>query len=166
MKATRRDPARTTDPDDRYRRPRTPLIIPAAAAERAATRYVVDETTGCWISTYSRGSHGYAQVGWHETPAPNPVRRCTTAHRAAWVHHTGKQIPEGMTVDHMCKNQPCVNPGHLRLLTNFENARRTRNRDWPLGRCIEGHPNSELREFNGALNCRICAVKWVGRLVP
>lgn len=159
MKATRRDLARTIHPDDRYRRPKTPLVIPAAAAERAATRYEVDESTGCWISTYSRASHGYAQVGWSEKTL-TARNRMTTAHRAAWVHHSGKQIPEGMTVDHMCKNRPCVNPGHLRLLTNFENARRTSDRDWPLGRCINGHPNSELREFSGRLHCRICEAKW------
>lgn len=81
----------------------------------------------------------------------------TTAHRAAWVHANG-QIPEGMTVDHRptCDKR-CVNVDHLRLLTNFENGRRTFGRDWPLGQCANGHPNSDLfTQPNGRRRCRKC----------
>ncbi len=87
------------------------------------------------ISTYSVGSHGYAQVGWWD----GEKHRMTTAHRAAWVHHNGQQVPDGQTIDHTCKNRRCVNPKHLRVLVNLENARRTSGRDWPLGTCRHGH---------------------------
>lgn len=127
----------TVNSDKRFRRPRTPVVIPERAARRAATAYVV--VGECWVSTYSVGSHGYAQIGWD---VGEGRRRATTAHRAAWVHFTGAQIPTGMTVDHLCKTRKCVNPAHLRVLTNFENARRTSGRDWPVGACAHGHPNS------------------------
>ncbi|AXH44432.1 HNH endonuclease [Arthrobacter phage MargaretKali] len=70
-------------------------------------------------------------------------------------------VPLGHTIDHTCKQKRCVNPNHLRILTNYENARRTDGRDWPLGQCVNGHPNSELRDFaNGdgktKRRCRIC----------
>jgi hypothetical protein len=91
-------------------------MIPSRAAERAATRYVVDES-GCWISTYSVGSHGYAQVGWQQ----GDLRNMTTAHRAAWTFYNGP-IPDGLTVDHICHVRRCVNPAHLRLLTRSENG--------------------------------------------
>lgn len=101
----------------------------------------MDATTGCHVSTYSVAGHGYAQIGWH---TKGDKRRGTTAHRAAWVAATGKQIPDGMVVDHLCKNRRCVNVEHLRVLSNFDNARRTYGRDWPLGdgECINGHPAS------------------------
>lgn len=111
--------------------------IPARVAERAATRAVfVGE---CLISTYSLGSHGYAQVGW--TEGSKDERYVTTAHRAAWVHYHGRQLDPGETVDHLCHNRPCVRREHLRALVNLENARRNApGRDWPVdGRCRHGH---------------------------
>lgn len=128
--------------------PRTPLNIPERVAERAATRYTVDEE-GCWISTYSTGSHGYAQVGWND----GTKVRTTTAHWAAWVYAHGP-IPPLATVDHLCKRRRCVRPAHLRLLSNYENARRTWGRDWPEGQCVNGHPNAELIVADGGRRIR------------
>lgn len=155
MKATRfTGPAVNVTP---ARAPRTPFSIPQRAAERAAVKYVED-AAGCHISTYSTGSHGYAQIGWQ---VGEGRRRATTAHRAAWVYAHGVQIPEGMTIDHLCKERRCVNPEHLRLLTNFENARRTDGRDWPIGECANGHPNSEvIRTSKGRHHCRTCMTTW------
>ncbi|MFG3639110.1 HNH endonuclease signature motif containing protein [Micromonospora sp. NPDC047762] len=130
------------------------IDVPAKAARRAASSYVEDEQ-GCYISTYSVNSSGYAQIGWVISLDPKRSRM-TTAHRAAWVDTNGP-IPAGMTVDHLCKSRRCVRVDHLRLLSNFENARRTNGRDWPLGTCINGHSNSELRtEPSGRRRCRRC----------
>ena len=136
----------------RPRLPKERIISPERVAARAATRFVVDER-GCHISTYSVASHGYAQIGWQDSEK----RTVVTAHRAAWVHANG-QIPEGMTIDHKCKSRRCVNVGHLRLLSNYENARRTSGRDWPLGECANGHPNDHLFLTDGGrkVRCRIC----------
>ncbi len=137
------------------------VFIPAAAAERAYRNSDPDET-GCHISRYAilsnnKGSR-YAQIGWSETNEHG--RGTTTAHRAAWVHVHG-QIPEGMTIDHTCKNGQCVNVDHLRMLSNFDNARRTSGRDWPLGQCIKGHSDSELvTNSRGRQECRICRKEW------
>ena len=129
------------------------MIIPRRVAVRAATRYIVQN--GCYISTYSTASHGYAQIGWQEASE----RFGTTVHRAAWVCMNG-QISDGMTVDHTCKNGRCVRGEHLRLLSNYENARRTAGRDWPLGTCIRGHPNSALQvRPEGKMICATCATE-------
>ena len=126
--------------------------IPERVAQRALTRYTLDPSTGCHISTYSVASHGYAQIGWHE----DGERTVTLVHRVVWAATFGP-IPEGMTVDHMCKRRTCCNVEHLRLLTNYENARRTDGRDWPVGRCINGHPNSEsYQQPRGKRICRPC----------
>lgn len=113
--------------------------IPDRVAERAATRYVEDEN-GCYISTYSVGSHGYAQVGWCEEGKVN----MTTAHRAAWVYYAGQQ-PVG-TVDHTdhC-NRRCVRGSHLRDISNQENARRNRPDANPdLAVCLNGHDSERV----------------------
>lgn len=128
-----------------------PFSPPQRVVERVLSKVEIDPVTGCHISTYSTGSHGYAQVGWHV----DGVRTMTLAHRVAWIAEHGA-IPEGMTVDHTCKRRQCVNVAHLRLLTNHENGRRTFGRDWALGQCINGHPNSELRMWAGRLRCRVC----------
>lgn len=110
------------------------VSIPYRVAKRAATRYEVDGEH--WVSTYSVASHGYPQIGWQDEGGR---MRGTTAHRAAWVHHNGRQLNLGETVDHECKNVLCVRPDHLRALPNLENARRTSGRDWPVGTCRHGH---------------------------
>lgn len=109
--------------------------------------------SGCLVSRYSVGSHGYAQVGWVE----DGRKTVTLCHRVVWEHVHGP-VPVGMTVDHVCHNARCVEESHLRLLSNFENARRTNGRDWPLGECANGHPNSELRRYGKSkIHCRPCA---------
>jgi len=138
------------------RRPSKPFDIPARVAARAAERFFLATDTGCHISTYSVGSHGYAQIGWNDPG----IRQVVGAHRAAWVDTHG-QIPAGMTIDHTCKEKRCVRVDHLRMLDNYENGRRTDGRDWPLGQCANGHPNSELVLVgNGAktprLRCSKC----------
>lgn len=134
------------------RKPRTPIVIPDRVALRALRRFTVDES-GCHVSTYSVGSHGYAQIGWHDREVGRQVM--VTAHRAAWSAVFG-QVPEGMTIDHTCKNRRCVNVAHLRLMSNFENARRTSGRDWPLGECVNGHPNELLEFVSGKWRCAAC----------
>jgi hypothetical protein len=128
--------------------------IPQRVLDRARQRIVAGDND-CAISTYSVGSHGYAQIGWTE----GGKSHMRLAHRVVWEAEHG-EIPEGMTVDHLCKTRKCVNVDHLRLLTNFENARRTSGRDWPLGECVNGHPNSALRLHGAKSVCGSCSADW------
>lgn len=136
------------------RRPWNSATIPDRVKERAATRWEADGD--CWISTHSTASHGYAQIGWS---SPDE-RKIVLAHRASWEHSMGP-VPLGYTLDHLCKQKRCVNPAHLRILPNYENARRTAGRDWPLGQCAHGHPNSESYvQPAGKRICRPCKKRW------
>lgn len=51
------------------------------------------------------------------------------AHRLSWEIEHG-DIPDGLFVDHACHNTYCVNPQHLRLVTNKENIE---NRTYETG---------------------------------
>jgi hypothetical protein len=48
-------------------------------------------------------------------------RRMILAHRLAWELAFGP-IPPGLQVDHVCRVRLCVNPAHLRLATQKQNA--------------------------------------------
>lgn len=152
-------------PKTNYRDPKrwNTVSVPERVAERAYTRHEVNED-GCWVSTYSTASHGYAQIGWQNKGS----RHVVLAHRAAWTHVNG-QVPIGMTLDHLCKNRRCVNPAHLRLLPNWENARRNQGDDWEFGTCRNGHPDTRLTvvarkaksgRIYDALMCRDCRADY------
>ena len=54
------------------------------------------------------------------------IFRGNQAHRWAYQQWCG-QIPEGLVIDHLCKNPGCVNPDHLEAVTQRENLRRSDN---------------------------------------
>ncbi|KDS94138.1 hypothetical protein DHOM_02780 [Dermabacter hominis 1368] len=106
-------------------------------------------------------SHGYAQIGWQD----KGCRQVVTAHRASWVHFNG-QIPEGMTIDHICRNRQCINPDHLRLMSNLDNARgggglHLNKPKATTKTCIRGHVVLEFT--NGDKRCRECHQEWARR---
>ena len=74
----------------------------------------------CLVSSYSTGSHGYTQIGWHDGDIGRS--RMVLGHRVAWFAEHG-QLPEWPdTIDHICRNRRCGKPEHLRVLDNKENA--------------------------------------------
>lgn len=125
------------------------MITPQRVVDRLLANVAVDPN-GCHVSRYSRGSHGYSQIGWNESGKVH----MRLGHRVAWEATHGP-IPEGMTIDHLCRNKPCVNVAHLRLLTNSENGRRNW-RDFPLGQiCVRGHTGERVT-VRGKNRCPEC----------
>lgn len=127
------------------------ILLRVPASERAVlgrflARVEVDEN-GCWIFSGETTHNGYGRffhAGRHEM-----------AHRFAYRMLRGP-IPEGLTLDHLCRVRPCVNPAHLEPVTNAENARRgaTANRT----HCPSGHAYDEAntRVYQGRRYCRAC----------
>lgn len=128
-------------------------MFPNRVARKVMTRWT--PSGDCWVSTYSVGSHGYAQIGWKDEVLNRTVT--TTVHRVAWWAYNRIDIPEGMTVDHICHNRRCVNPQHLRLLSNVDNARDNGGQRTavPTGRtCSNGH--DIVRSAKGYVYCATC----------
>lgn len=72
----------------------------------------VNKTTTCWLWTGHLDRHGYGSI-WFK---PKTVG----AHRMSMIL-AGYDIPKDKVVDHICKNPKCVNPAHLRIVTERVN---------------------------------------------
>ena len=108
--------------------------------------------TGCMIFTgYKEKRMGYGYVR-HE----GKVR---LAHRVAYSLAIGP-IPEGLTIDHLCRQPSCINPDHLEAVTQGENNRRGTTYDFQRAKttCPKGHPYSHTVVAKGYTErrCREC----------
>lgn len=83
------------------------------------------------------------------------------AHRFSYELFKGK-IPEGLTIDHLCRNRGCVNPGHLECVTHKENVLRgegptainAKKKKCNKGHSLEG--DNLITYPSGKRWCRIC----------
>jgi hypothetical protein len=119
----------------------------------------VQKTDGCWLwkgrcSTSKGGAlYGILDVG----------RSTQRAHRISYTLYKGP-IPEGLTIDHLCRNTLCVNPGHLEAVTVKENILRGDGLPAKNARkrfCKNGHeftPENCGPATHGK-SCRICVRK-------
>lgn len=73
---------------------------------------------GCWTYQGHRDHKGYGKAA-----ITLNGRKHSRAHRAAYEMLVGP-IPEGLQLDHLCRNRSCVNPSHLEPVTNQENGYR------------------------------------------
>ena len=122
---------------------------------------IPENPNGCWIwqagclKGYGAFSNGKKQIA---------------AHKFAYEQLFGV-VPNGMELDHLCRNKRCVNPNHLETVLHIENM--SRGKLGKLGHfnktkthCPYGHPYSTentyfYRQTNGSLGrlCLTCSRK-------
>ena len=98
-------------------RGKTPISPNADPLVRFNARLRIDSDTGCWVWFGGRTSRGYGHF--------RVDGRYATTHRWAYEHLVGP-IPEGLEIDHLCRNHSCANPAHLEPVTHKENVLRGR----------------------------------------
>ena len=105
-----------------------------------------------WLGACDQKGYGMFQVSSYQT-----VR----AHRWAYEDTTAT-IPKGLTLDHLCRNHPCVNPLHLEPVTVRENILRGEGPTAVRARqtaCYRGHVFNAANTYidlQGYRQCRTC----------
>ena len=107
-----------TNPDDRFEE------------LRRTVRARIRRDQGHWIWTGALGhptslsEYGLVNLTTAERRArPGRRARSEWVHRYVW-HELVGPIPEGLVVDHVCRETLCCQPSHLELVTLNENSRR------------------------------------------
>lgn len=120
--------------------------------ERLAAKSV-DNGSGCieWLAARTANGYGVLTVD----------KLMLYAHRLAYTVRFGT-IPDGLVVDHICRNRACINTEHLRLLTLVENS--ARNTAAERTHCPHGHEytpdntyvsvDQKGREHRNCIACR------------
>lgn len=120
---------------------------PPTQLEKWIARIVLpDDPTECWLWPGATDRRGYGLV-------KRDTHRLS-AHRYIWEAHHGP-VPEGLILDHLCCNPPCVNPAHLEPVTPQVNSLRGQRRLV----CRRGHLISGLNiktRRDGKRECREC----------
>jgi hypothetical protein len=119
-----------------------------------------EPNTGCWLwgGFVDKDGYGSALV-----KNPNGHGRGLTrrAHRVVYERCRGP-IPEGLTLDHLCKVRCCVNPAHLEPVTMRENVMRGDGitaQNAQKTHCKRGHEFSTANTYvekSGGRTCRAC----------
>ena len=98
----------------------------ANTVEKMLGKYVRYEDA-CWVWTgkIAKNGYGHASKDW----------KTHLAHRLVYEALVGP-IPEGLQLDHLCRNKACVNPAHLEPVTQQVNMDRY---SATVTHCPKGH---------------------------
>jgi hypothetical protein len=112
------------------------------------------EIADCWTWQACLVGGGY---GWFARKGDGSK----LAHRWTWETLVGP-IPDGLDLDHLCRNRACVNPDHLEPVTRRENLLRGATRTAAAAaatHCPANHPYDEANtgyQNGGDRYCRVC----------
>lgn len=117
----------------------------------------------CWTWTGRLQDGGYGELGSRRLESSRLV------HRYTYTQFVGP-IPEGLHVDHWCRNRACCNPCHLEAVTNHINhlrgERATRTHCRRAGHALSGH-NLIIKngQYGPRRECRTCKYDSIRRSI-
>lgn len=138
----------------RWMRGSTRLHAPRKDAdpiERLLSNMTV-QSDGCWQWRPTKRK-GYGRI--------KIEGKFKTAHVYCYEHFKGP-VPNGLELDHLCRNRACVNPDHLEPVTRRVNVLRgdsIMSHNAAKTHCVNGHefsPENTIIRKNGNRGCRQC----------
>lgn len=130
--------------------------------ETIESKIIPEPNSGCWIWLGGlRDKHdGYGGAGW--------AGKTWRTHKLVYTLLRG-DVPDGLLLDHDCRNRICCNPDHLTIRTWKENIHRgegiaAKNR--VKTHCNRGHEFTSENTYlwtgkRGVMrNCRTCGDKY------
>jgi len=92
-------------------------VCPIAPRKGFGPTLRTDPDTGCrlWQRAVDKDGYGYFKSGG----------KVIVAH-VYYYEQTKGPVPDGLELDHTCRNRRCCNPAHLEPVTHLENCRRSR----------------------------------------
>ncbi len=122
------------------------------AIERFLAKIIIAEV-GCWEWTANLYWNGYGEF-WDGN-------KYIRAHRFSYEWFKG-EIPDGLQLDHLCRNRACVNPDHLEVVTSRDNILRGIGfavKNASATHCSHGHPYDLFNTYyrpGGGRSCKTC----------
>ena len=118
----------------------------------------VDRSSGlftCWTFNGARNADDYGAFRFEGATR--------LAHRVSYMVLVGP-IPDGLELDHLCRNHSCVNPAHLEPVTGKENVHRGLHGVLAT-HCPQGHAYEEADTYVHMRRryCRICHRQTIAR---
>lgn len=138
------------------------VLADKTAQERIWAKVVKTDSCWNWVSCRNRKGYSIFRVR-------SPKKKCgyqkLLVHRITYELLIGK-IPDGLTIDHLCRNRQCVNPQHLEPVTGKVNTLRGAGLTAINARktvCSRGHPFNEANtyvykseKYLGGRKCKMC----------
>jgi hypothetical protein len=128
-------------------------------------RSVLSEN-GCWEWTGAKIPRGYGSI--------SSGGGQLLAHRVAYEIFIGP-IPEGLSVDHLCRNRACVSAEHLEAVSTRENVLRgvgLSAKNAQKTHCLRGHEFTAENTYwtknpsGPGRECRTCKAQFARRSRP
>lgn len=112
----------------------------------------IEIVNDCWQWTAATNLSGYGRFYDGD--------RLVLPHRWSYEFHCG-EIPNGMVIDHLCRNRLCCNPAHLEVVSPLENTTRgltgkLNNHNSRKTHCPRGHEYNSTNTYINKRGGRIC----------
>ena len=124
--------------------------------DRLLSRVSPEPNTGCWLWFGAMREDGYGKMLLRS--------RQTRPHIIAYEVFVGP-VPQGLVLDHLCRERSCCNPRHLEAVTPRVNILRgvsTSARNAAKTHCKHGHEFTpeNTRRVRGGRHCVTCERRW------